>query len=194
MNKLIVGLGNPGKKYENTRHNAGFKALDYLADQWHVNSFSASRHADALTTDAIVAGEKVGVVKPQTFMNKSGVAVQALSDYFDITSNNILIVHDDIALNTGELRVSFASSSGGHNGVQSIINHLGTQEFTRLRIGVESVSQNDQKGAGISTRSYVLGAFTEKQKKAIENVLPQAETAARRWVKEGYKSAMNAVN
>lgn len=194
MDKLIVGLGNPGDKYRNNRHNAGFMVVDYLADQFGSSGFNESGQTDALNTDAVVAGEKVKLVKPQTFMNKSGQAVKGLVNYFDIKPSGVLIIHDDIALNTGELRVSFASSSGGHNGVQSVIDCLGTQDFTRLRIGIKSVNENNQEATDISTRSYVLGTFTDRQKEDVKGVLPQIETGVRHWVKKGHKSAMNAVN
>jgi PTH1 family peptidyl-tRNA hydrolase len=194
MKKLIVGLGNPGSKYSNSRHNAGFMAVDHIATQFDSSGFTKSSQADALCTDAIVEGEKVKFAKPQTFMNKSGQAVWDLADYFDISSDDILVIHDDIALHTGELRVSFASSSGGHNGVQSVISCLDTKDFTRLRMGIKSKSQNKQKATDISTRSYVLSTFTDEQKETIKDVLPQAETAVRYWVKKGYQAAMNAVN
>lgn len=194
MNKLVVGLGNPGKKYINSRHNAGFVVVDYLADQWHANTFAASRHADALTTEAMVAGEKVGLVKPQTFMNKSGSAVQALSDYFDVAPANVLVIHDDIALPTGRLRVSQGSSAGGHNGVQSVIDALGTNDFSRLRVGIESRQQDNEKAQKINTRAYVLRQFSDKQKRVLQDLLPEAQTAIQKWVESGVEAAMNNAN
>ena len=193
MNKLVVGLGNPGKKYINSRHNAGFVVVDYLADQWHANTFSASRHADALTTEVVQAGEKAGLVKPQTFMNKSGSAVQALSDYFDVAPANVLVIHDDIALPTGRLRVSQGSSAGGHNGVQSVIDALGTNDFSRLRVGIESW-QRDGDEAQIDTRAYVLGQFSDKEKQVLQDLLPEAQTAIQEWVESGVEAAMNIAN
>ena len=193
MNKLVVGLGNPGKKYINSRHNAGFVVVDYLADQWHANTFSASRHADALTTEVVQAGEKAGLVKPQTFMNKSGSAVQTLSDYFDVAPANVLVIHDDIALPTGRLRVSQGSSAGGHNGVQSVIDALGTNDFSRLRVGIESW-QRDGDEAQIDTRAYVLGQFSDKEKQVLQDLLPEAQTAIQEWVESGVEAAMNIAN
>jgi PTH1 family peptidyl-tRNA hydrolase len=194
MNKLVVGLGNPGKKYINSRHNAGFRVLDYLADQWHANTFSSSRHADALTTEAMAAGEKVGLVKLQTFMNKSGVAVQALSDYFDVKPADILVIHDDIALPIGALRVSQGSTAGGHNGVQSVIDALGTNDFSRLRVGIESRQQDGNRAQQIDTRAYVLGQFSDKQKQVLQDLLPEAQTAIQKWVESGVEAAMNIAN
>ena len=194
MNKLVVGLGNPGKKYINSRHNAGFIVVDYLADQWHANTFSASRHADALTTEVVQAGEKAGLVKPQTFMNKSGSAVQTLSDYFDVAPANVLVIHDDIALPTGRLRVSQGSSAGGHNGVQSVIDALGTNDFSRLRVGIESRQQDGNRTQQIDTRAYVLGQFSTKEKQVLQDLLPEAQTAIQEWVESGVEAAMNIAN
>jgi len=189
MNKLIIGLGNPGKKYKNTRHNAGFMAINYCADQWQ-GQFPASSNADAQIADVMISGQKVKFVKPHTFMNKSGLAVRKLADYFNVSPENILIIHDDIALPLGALRVSQGSSAGGHNGVKSIINALGTQKFTRLRIGIDDRSgQSD-----IDTQSYVLGRFTKEQKQTVKDKLSTVHEAIKTWATKNPEAVMNKVN
>jgi PTH1 family peptidyl-tRNA hydrolase len=189
MNYLIAGLGNPGKRYQNTRHNTGFVAIDHCANQWR-GQFTASSNADTLVADVMISGRKSKLIKPQTFMNKSGLAVRKVADYFDVPPNNILIIHDDIALPLGELRISKGSSAGGHNGVQSVIDTFGTQKFTRLRIGID-----DRGGeSDTDTRSYVLGQFTGKQKAVLQNQFSAVREGIKKWVKTGPESAMNLIN
>jgi PTH1 family peptidyl-tRNA hydrolase len=142
----------------------------------------------------MVTGEKVGLVKPQTFMNKSGEAVHTLSDYFDIESMNMLVIHDDIALPIGALRVSQGSSAGGHNGVQSVINALGTNDFVRLRIGIDSRKPEGEQAKEIDTRAYVLGQFSDKQNQTLQDLLPDVQAAIQKWVGSGVEAAMNVVN
>ena len=189
MDYLIAGLGNPGKRYQHTRHNAGFAAIDHCANQWR-GQFTASSNADVLVADVMISGRKSKLIKPQTFMNKSGLAVRKVADYFDVSPNNILIIHDDIALPLGELRVSKRSSAGGHNGVQSVIDAFGTREFARLRIGID-----DRKdGSEVDTRSYVLGQFTTDQKTVLENNLSAIREGVEKWADAGPEQAMNMLN
>lgn len=193
VNKLICGLGNKGKRYTDTRHNAGFQAVDFLADEWGSQTFVASSNAPAVVTERMVGGTKIKLAKPQTMMNKSGTAIRELSNYFSISPEHILILHDDVDLPIGSFRVSFASSAGGHNGVRSIINTLGTHEFTRLRIGIGPSNQKEGR-QDIDTRAFVLGQFTDQQRQMLHNELPHVLEATTLWVKKGKEAAMNAVN
>ena len=131
---LIAGLGNPGKEYENTRHNAGFMVLDALADKLGAD-ISEKKHK-ALCGRAVIGGQKVILLKPQTYMNSSGESIRAAADYYKVDPEDILVVYDDISLAPGQLRIRAKGSAGGHNGIKSIIAHLGTQEFPRVRVGV----------------------------------------------------------
>ena len=136
---IVAGLGNPGKKYEGTRHNTGFAALDHLAQQWGVQVTKAK--FDALTGTACVDGTKVLLLKPQTFMNLSGVAVQKAADFYKVPAQRVIVLFDDISLAPGRLRVRPAGSAGGHNGIKSIIAAVG-QEFPRVKIGVGERPRN----------------------------------------------------
>jgi len=151
--KVIVGLGNPGKEYELTRHNIGFIVLDnYLGD------VSWKEEHNALIFEKRVNNEKVLFVKPLTFMNNSGEAISKILSYYKIDTDNILVIQDDIALPLGKSRIKYESSDGGHNGIKSIINNLGTNKFFRLKIGLAKENDN------IDTISYVLGKLTAKEK------------------------------
>lgn len=197
MKKLIVGLGNPGNKYKKTRHNAGFMAVDYLADQLNAEQFTKSGNADALVTEAVIAGRKVMLAKPQTFMNKSGRTVRSLADYFDTSSEDILIIHDDIDLPLGSLRISFDSTAGGHNGVQSVINKLKTKAFVRLRVGI---TPTDDEGAAdksndLSARDFVLQRLDSGEKEALVSTFADnLKEAIEVWVRNDVESAMNTIN
>ncbi|MBQ2250106.1 MAG: aminoacyl-tRNA hydrolase, partial [Lachnospiraceae bacterium] len=131
---LIAGLGNPGKEYETTRHNAGFMVIDALADKLGAD-VSEKKHK-GLCGKAVIGGQKCILLKPQTYMNSSGESIRAAADYFKIAPEDIIIIYDDISLAPGQLRVRAKGSAGGHNGIKSIIAHLGTQEFPRVRVGV----------------------------------------------------------
>lgn len=198
MNKLIAGLGNPGKKYQGTRHNAGFTVVDYVADEWGAGSFTGSNQADGLVTKVTLAGHTVRLVKSQNFMNKSGAVVRRLADYYQIAPKQILVIHDDLDLPIGQLRISANSSAGGHNGVRSVINSLGTQEFARLRLGIgPAVSTNDERKRlrdELDAKPYVLGQFTDEENEMLEELLPAIQEGVRLWITEGKQAAMNAVN
>ncbi len=158
--KLIVGLGNPGKEYTNTRHNIGFMVLDnYLENAtWH-SKFQASY------TELKISNELVIFVKPETYMNLSGTSVVQFANFYKISSENILVIHDDLDLPLGTYRLKINSSSGGHNGIKSIINALNTNAFARLKIGVS-------KNKDIATKDYVLGKFTPDELNTITNLYP----------------------
>ena len=162
--KLLVGLGNPGEKYEMTRHNAGFLALDMIAHTWQADAFSRRDvlHADIAKMRA--QNKTVLLAKPTTFMNRSGSAVHALLDYYKLTSDDLIIVHDDKDFDLGEIRVANESSSAGHNGVQDIFDTLGTKGITRIRIGI------GPKPDDIPTDAYVLSRFTPEELKELRNM------------------------
>ena len=155
---MIVGLGNPGKKYDNTRHNAGFRALDFLADAWGIKITKAK--FDALVGTGTAEGQKVLLVKPQTFMNLSGTAVKKAADFYKIPPEHIVVLFDDISLAPGRLRIRAEGSAGGHNGIKSIIANLG-QSFPRVKIGVGEKPRPEYDLA-----DWVLGTLTAAEQKA----------------------------
>lgn len=180
--KLIVGLGNPGKEYENTRHNVGFMVLDsYLnSDEWK-EKFSALYHEE------IIAGEKVLFIKPLTFMNLSGDAVVKFIKYFDIRIDDILVIHDDLDLPFLTYKLKRNSSAGGHNGIKSIINRLGSDAFARLKIGVS----HDRS---ISTKDYVLGNFSKKELDDFSLMQRDFNNIIESFIKNGIEKTMNIYN
>lgn len=169
--KIIVGLGNPGREYEKTRHNVGFMALDYLRKGFEGISSCSKFNAEIYEAhiDKNSGGtEKVLLVYPQTFMNNSGEAVKAIMDFYKVEPSNLLVVHDEVDLPLGTIKTTTNSSSAGHNGVQSVIDHLGTQDFARIRIGVESRENKTQP----PTESFVLQNFATEEPPKIpyENI------------------------
>ena len=166
---LIAGLGNPGKEYENTRHNAGFMVLDALADKLGAD-ISEKKHK-ALCGKAVIGGQKVILLKPQTYMNSSGESIRAAADYYKVDPEDILVVYDDISLAPGQLRIRAKGSAGGHNGIKSIIAHLGTQEFPRVRVGV------GEKPPRMDLADYVLGHFSQGERKIMEDAVKEAADA-----------------
>ncbi len=151
--KIIVGLGNPGKQYEKTRHNAGFITIDKVAKALGVSV--TTKKFKALIAETFVRGEKVILVKPQTYMNLSGESVREIVDYYDAYPEDIIVISDDKDLDVGILRIRTKGSQGGQNGIKSIINHLGTQEFTRIKVGIG-------KNPLINTADYVMGKIDEE--------------------------------
>ncbi len=160
---LIVGLGNPGNEYKNTRHNVGFMALDYLA----TDDASWKKEKNALTTRAEIDGQNVILAKPQTFMNNSGEAVGALMTFYKIPLENIVVIHDDMDLKLGILREKVGGSSAGHNGIKSIDNAIG-REYRRIRIGIGHPRDFESP---IDPADWVLGKFTNEQLKQIKSVI-----------------------
>jgi PTH1 family peptidyl-tRNA hydrolase len=134
--KLIIGLGNPGEEYKKTRHNAGFLVLDNIASKLQATSYKLQANFNTEISNGIIDNEKIILTKPQTFMNNSGQAVKAIVDYYKINPEDIIVIHDDLDISLGEYKISKNKNSGGHKGVQSIIDYLGTKDFTRIRIGI----------------------------------------------------------
>ncbi len=166
--KLIVGLGNPGKKYEHTRHNIGFRVLDALARN-HQANFIEENKFKSLTSSVDIEGKKIILVKPQTFMNESGEAVQKLLAFYKLPATSLLVVHDEIDLPLGKTRLSFDVSSAGHNGIKSIIENIG-QDFHRLRIGVDTRKSRLEA----DTYDYVLQNFTDEEEGILEKKVVSA--------------------
>ena len=183
---LIVGLGNPGVEYAATRHNIGFDMITYLSDKYNIPV--NSREGKALVGKGILAGEKVMLAQPQTYMNLSGESVRALMDYYKIDIENLLVIYDDISLDVGQIRMRGKGSAGGHNGIKSIIQHTGTQEFARIKIGV------GQKPEGGDLVKHVLGRFSREEDGMFRDVFALAEEGLLAWLQEDMKSAMNKVN
>ena len=183
---LIVGLGNPGVEYAATRHNIGFDMITYLSDKYNIPV--NSREGKALVGKGILAGEKVMLAQPQTYMNLSGESVRALMDYYKIDIEDLLVIYDDISLDVGQIRMRGKGSAGGHNGIKSIIQHTGTQEFARIKIGV------GQKPEGGDLVKHVLGRFSREEDGMFRDVFALAEEGLLAWLQEDMTSAMNKVN
>ena len=183
---LIAGLGNPGKQYENTRHNAGFMALDALADQLGT-SIEEKKHK-ALCGKGLIGGEKVILLKPQTFMNLSGESIRAAADFYKVDPDHIIVIYDDISLEPGQLRIRKKGSAGGHNGIKSIIAHLGTQEFPRIKVGVGA------KPDRMDLVDYVLGHFSQIESRVMDDAAKEAGQAAQAMILDGIEAAMNRYN
>lgn len=177
--KLIVGLGNPGKEYENTRHNLGFVAVDAIAKK-HDANFTLNKKFEAEITETFIDGEKIILAKPQTFMNKSGKSVQAIMSYFNITTDRVWIIYDDIDLDIGTVRVRRTGSSAGHKGVQSIIDSIGTEEFPRFRIGIKSAYCDF-----LSTEDIVLKGFEKDEQEIVKKSIGKVVAEIERALKEG---------
>ena len=184
--KMIVGLGNPGSKYEYTRHNAGFRVLDRLAGMLDIRIY-INRNG-GLTGQGFYKGEKLLLVKPLTFMNLSGECVGPLSSYYRLNPEDILIVCDDVNLPLGQLRVREKGSAGGHNGLKDVIRVLGSDAFPRLRVGM------GLKPAELDLVDYVLMQLTAEEKALSSEAEERAAEAARMWLTDGTAAAMNAFN
>ena len=183
---LIVGLGNPGKKYDATRHNIGFKAIDYIASQWNVPLNKIGFKAVYGTT--VIDGEKVIIAKPQTYMNLSGESVFDFYNYYKIELNNIIIIYDDIDLGVGDIRIRSKGSAGTHNGMKSIIYQLQSQQFPRVRIGVSPPPKE------WDLKDYVLSKFTGEETEDIEDAIKNAADAVQEIIKQDISAAQQLYN
>ena len=183
--KLIVGLGNPGKKYDKTRHNMGFMAIDLLADQAKIDVDKEVFHA--LMGRGVIFNEDVILFKPQTFMNLSGTAVQEVAHYFKINLEDIIVVYDDMALAPGTIRLRKEGSSGGHKGMQNIIDCLSSEQIKRIRIGIGEPGEWD-------TVDYVLSKPLSDEAPLIEEAIENAVGALKEALKSDFDRAMNKFN
>ncbi len=191
--KLIVGLGNPGRNYVNNRHNAGFKCVDLFARE-HGISLTQRRALSKLGTGE-VANTRIVVAKPQTFMNLSGEAVSALVRRYKVSSKDILVIYDDLDLPLGKIRIREKGSSGGHNGLKSVISHLGTQDFHRIRVGIAPAEGSDSISTSkVDAIEHVLSDFTEEEKTVMREVYVKVAAAIECVLIEGIAAAMNKYN
>ncbi|HBB33260.1 MAG TPA: aminoacyl-tRNA hydrolase [Cyanobacteria bacterium UBA8803] len=186
--QLIVGLGNPEPKYYKTRHNIGFEVVDTLAHRAQI-SWSENRRFQALAGEGRgPAGKQIRLLKPLTYMNRSGQAIRAAIDWYKLPPESVLIIYDDLDLPVGRLRLRLSGSAGGHNGMKSAIAHLGTQNFPRLRIGIGKSSPDRD------TVSHVLGKFSPEETQLVSEVLQLATDAVELTLKQGVEKAMNLYN
>lgn len=184
---IIAGLGNPGAKYEMTRHNAGFLAIDMLAMKQNKEIKRLKFHA--LTCDAEIEGKKCLLMKPQTFMNNSGEAIGEAAKFYKIPPQNIIVLSDDISLDVGKIRIRRKGSAGGHNGLKSIIAHLGSEDFTRVKIGV-----GKKPNAYMDLADWVLGRFPKELEPQLKEALENADGAISLIVQDKFDRAMNLYN
>lgn len=183
---IIAGLGNPGIKYRHTRHNAGFLVVDILAEKYNIN-VNQIKHK-ALVGTGKIEDKKVILVKPQTYMNNSGESIKDIVEWYKLPLEQLIVIYDDLDLPLGKLRVRAKGSSGTHNGMKSVIYHLQSEIFPRIRVGI------DKAPDGWDTIDYVLGKFTESEKKIVYDGLIRAADAAATIVTSGVNEAMNKFN
>lgn len=184
--KLIVGLGNPGKKYESTRHNIGFMVIDQLCKVHQLNIALKSKFKGELV-QGMIKNETIVLLKPQTYMNLSGESVLAVKNFYNIENKDILVIYDDLDLETGKIRFRQKGSAGGHNGIKSIISCLNSETFHRLKIGID---RDDR----IDVVNYVLGKFTKQQIQFIDDAMSQSINAVEDWVTQDITFVMNKYN
>ena len=183
---LIAGLANPTKEYDKTRHNVGFSVIDVLADRYRID-ISEKKHK-ALCGRGVIEGQKVLLLKPQTFMNLSGESIRAAVDYYKIEPEEMIVIYDDISLDPGQLRIRLKGSAGGHNGIKNIIANLGTQDFPRIKVGVGA------KPPRMDLADYVLSRFGAGEQKLMEEAFGEAAEAAVMMMTDGAERAMNHFN
>ncbi|MGB8698254.1 MAG: aminoacyl-tRNA hydrolase [Thermosynechococcaceae cyanobacterium] len=188
---LIVGLGNPGPKYDQTRHNIGFDLVDRLAGRWQIVLNEDRRFRGTWGDGIAIAGQRVRLLKPTTFMNNSGQSVRAILDWYKLSPQQVLAVYDDMDLPLGKLRLRLNGSAGGHNGMRSLIAHLGTQDFPRLRIGIGNPAH---AGIDKDTISHVLGRFAPQEQRILPEVLDMAADAVELALRQGVEKSMSLYN
>ncbi|MBE9537142.1 MAG: aminoacyl-tRNA hydrolase [Proteobacteria bacterium] len=184
--KLIAGLGNPGSKYAMTRHNVGFMVADLLAERHGINIGKEKKRSE--TGKGMIGGTPIVITKPLTFMNLSGEAIAPLAAYLDIGVEDIIVIHDDLDLEFGRIKIKAGGGHGGHNGLKSLISHLNGREFTRIRMGI------GKPVAGGDVSSYVLSQFSAEEKKELINLIEHAADAVENIISKGADRAMNSFN
>jgi PTH1 family peptidyl-tRNA hydrolase len=192
--KLIVGLGNPGFLYARNRHNIGFMCINNLAKRRSIKFDRKQGHAR--TGIGNIAGNRAVLAKPQTYMNASGESVEPLMKKLNVKSDDLIVIHDDLDLPTGKIRLRLGGSSGGHKGIDSIISHIGTQDFYRVRVGIGR-PENDPKSEAVkedAVIAYVLSDFTSVEREIMEKTIPQVSQAVIDLLTEGITIAMNRYN
>ncbi|NJK37943.1 MAG: aminoacyl-tRNA hydrolase [Oscillatoriales cyanobacterium RM2_1_1] len=191
--RLVVGLGNPEPKYDQTRHNIGFAAIDVLARSWQI-SLAEQRKFNAIVGDGQgIPGHKVLLVKPLTYMNRSGQAIRAILDWYKLSPESVLVIYDDMDLPLGRVRLRLSGSAGGHNGMKSAIAHLGTQNFPRLRLGIGKPG-DAIPNANTETIPHVLGKFSMAEAPVVEKVLKRMTEMIELGLREGVEKAMSLYN
>jgi PTH1 family peptidyl-tRNA hydrolase len=183
---LIAGLGNPGPKYKNTRHNIGFKVINLWSDDLDI--LLNGRRFQSRNALTRFEGKRIVLVRPLTYMNRSGESIRACVDYYGIKPENVLVVHDDLDLPVGKIKVAKNGGAGGHKGVTSLVQHLGTKKFPRVKVGIDRPRYRE------SIESFVLSPFYKDERKIVEEVIRMAVKACRLFVSEGVESAMNVIN
>lgn len=184
---IIAGLGNPGKQYENTRHNTGFSVIDVIAEAFDI-AVLEKKHK-AVIGKGYIDGQKVILAKPQTFMNLSGESIRELIDYYKVDeTTELIVIYDDVSMDVGQLRIRKKGSAGGHNGIKNIIAHLGHDTFLRIKVGV------GEKPKGYDLADYVLGHFTQDEQKIMRESAGQAARAVQLLVQGDVDKAMNDYN
>lgn len=181
---LIVGLGNPGREYDNTRHNIGFDAIDVIADRYNIE---VSRiKFKGVYGEGFINGEKIILLKPTTYMNLSGESIREVMDFYKLSQEDILVIYDDVSLDVGRIRIREKGSAGGHNGIKSIIANIGTDVFSRIKVGVGKPQGDLVK--------HVLGTFSKEDREDLNKVLQTVAEATETIIKEDAKEAMNKYN
>ena len=183
---VIAGLGNPGKEYENTRHNMGYKAIDVLSSDENIDVRRSKFHS--VIGQGRIAGKKVVLVKPETYMNRSGIAVREAAMYFNVAPENLIVIYDDIDLPSGSIRIRKSGGAGTHNGMKSVIEQLGTKDFIRIRIGVGAAE------AGEDLVDRVIGEVPAAERELLQNAAAEAAAAVKDMIAIGVDNAMNRHN
>ena len=183
---LIVGLGNPEAEYGKTRHNMGFNTINKIAERYHINVNKTK--FQGLSEVGTIEGQKVILVKPQTYMNLSGECVKPFVDFYKIEKENILVIYDDMDIEPGKIKIRKKGSAGGHNGMKSIIQMIGTEEFPRIRVGIGRPIHKDDE------INYVIGAIPEEDLKRLDEGIEKAQKAVEEILRNGVDSAMNKYN
>lgn len=183
---IVVGLGNPGTKYDNTRHNVGFDTIESLASQYGIK-VNKLKHK-ALSGDGVISGTRVILVKPQTFMNLSGESVRELAEWYKVPTPKIILIYDDVDLAVGKIRIRSKGSSGTHNGMKSILYHLQSEDFPRVRIGIGRPPE------GWDLADFVLSKFGTEEKKVVNESINKAKEAVVEIIQSGAEAAMNKYN
>ncbi len=184
---LVAGLGNPDRKYQNTRHNAGFIAIDEVARQLGVSI--DRKKFDALVVDVSLAGQRVLLMKPQTYMNLSGVSIEKAASFYKIPPEQVLVIFDDISLEPGKIRIRRKGSHGGHNGIRSIIDYLQSDNFPRVKLGV-----GERPNPNFDLADWVLSVFTQEERKALDDAASHCKEIAELTIQGNIEQAMNLYN
>lgn len=181
---LVVGLGNPGKQYEGTRHNIGFEVIDYISDKYNIEINRVK--FKGVCGEGFIEGKKAILLKPTTYMNLSGESIREVMNFYKLTEDEVIIVYDDISLPVGKLRIREKGSAGGHNGIKSTIQHMGTDKFPRIKVGVGQPSRD--------LVSHVLGKFSNDEIEILRKVIPVCSESVAEIIRSSVKDSMNKFN